>query len=91
MKKRLIIFGSIYFALDLASILVVFAWKSFGGTGSMNFLQEAITFFFTFPSDLLLSRESNLLLFLLLNTVCWTLIFGLLLFGYKKIRGLRQY
>ena len=61
MKKRLMLFGLIYFALDLASILIVFAWKSFGGSESMTFLQKAITFFFTFPSNLILNNGGNIL------------------------------
>ena len=81
------LFGLIYFALDLASILIVFAWKSFGGSESMTFLQKAITFFFTFPSNLILNNGGNIILFLLLNTLCWTLIFGAFLLGYTRLRS----
>ncbi len=88
MKKRLIIFGLIYFTLDILSILTVFAWKSFGGSHQMNFFQKAITFFFTFPSDILLGKEGGLGLFLLINTVFWTVALGVILEVYSQIKAL---
>jgi hypothetical protein len=86
MKKPIFLFAIIYFFLEVGTIFIIFGWNAFGGANSMNFFQKAVTFFFTFPSKVLFTNNSNILQYVIPNTISWTAIFSLGLILWRKIR-----
>ena len=79
------LFAVAYLILDIVSILMTFSWKSFGGENSMNTIQKILVFFFSFPSSSILEEDESIILFLILNTCFWTLIYLLLKLVYKQL------
>jgi hypothetical protein len=85
--KKTLYFSIIYFILDILSVLLIFAWTSYGGRDSMNLLQKIVSVLFSFPGLELNLNDSSLILYLLVNTAFWTLIFYALL---RILSGLRK-
>ncbi|MEM9859203.1 MAG: hypothetical protein AAF843_17720 [Bacteroidota bacterium] len=88
--KRTLIFSIVYFVFNVLTILLLFAWTSFGGRESMNLFQKIITVFFSFPGLELGLNQSNFFLYLLVNTIFWSTVFYVVLVLIKKIRNQKK-
>lgn len=67
MIKKTVIFIIVYIILSILLAFVIFGWNAFGGSNSTNFVQKAITFFFTFPAYLKLFEKGGLFTTLFVN------------------------
>lgn len=88
MKKKLLIFCIAYIVIYIPLSFLIFSWNAFGGSNNTNLFQKTITFFFTFPSSLVLLKTIDVLLFPFIDAVFWTIIFYLcllLFYQFKKI------
>ena len=79
------IFSVVYFLYDIFSVLLLFAWSSFGGEKNLTVGQKIIGFFSSFPGYYLADHE-NLWLYFIVNTIFWSTMFYGTLILIKKIR-----
>ena len=87
MIKKVLIFGVVYLILNVLSVFLIFSWNAFGGSRSTNFLQKAITFFFSFPGSLDIFKQTHVIIALLINAIFWSAIFFAILFITNKLRN----
>lgn len=85
--KKALIFSIIYFVVNVMTILILFAWTSFGGRESMNLFQKIIGVFFSFPGLELGLNKNHFFIYLLVNTVFWSIMFYSVLLLIEKIRN----
>ncbi|MEM7575134.1 MAG: hypothetical protein AAF433_19670 [Bacteroidota bacterium] len=89
-KSSLLAFAIIYAILLTPGIWLIFSFNAFGAGNHKSFLEKSIETFFFFPGVHLLDPSiSNLqyLLFYLINTLFWTMVFAACVGATNKLRA----
>ncbi len=75
----MLVFLIAYIVVDVMGIMYVYGLNAFGGSNSLTPFEKVLTTFLSFPGHNLGFTNGSLFLYLGVNGLFWTLIFGAIL------------